>query len=107
MDPITAYTSLGVQPATLSPRERQLLDEDGFVALTALLTARQVADMRARLLDLVARQRTDKVSAPLMTEPSGTQHVGELIEHGAVFDPAWSHPRIVAAAEHILGVGAV
>lgn len=78
---------------SLSPHERQRLDDDGYVAIEGVVSARQLEAMRERLEALLAVTPQD--------------HAGTLIVAGLfteeVFDAAWSHPRVLAAMEHVLG----
>jgi ectoine hydroxylase-related dioxygenase (phytanoyl-CoA dioxygenase family) len=78
---------------TLSARERQQLDEDGYLALAGIVEPRRLSAMRTRLEELLT-----------VTEQghAGTLIVGGLVEE-EVFDAAWSHPRIFAAVQAILG----
>ena len=77
----------------LSPRERQRLDDDGYLALEGLVEPGRVRAMLTRLGELLA-----------VTEQG---HAGTLIAGGLldepVFDAAWHHPRVLAAVRQVLG----
>ena len=77
----------------LSPRERQRLDDDGYLAFEGLVDPARVRAMRSRLEELLA-----------VTEQShaGTLIVGGLLDE-PVFDAAWHHPRVLAAMRQVLG----
>ena len=77
----------------LSPRERQRLDDDGYLALEGLVDPPRVRAMRSRLEERLA-----------VTEQShaGTLIVGGLLDE-PVFDAAWNHPRVLAAMRRVLG----
>ena len=77
----------------LSPRERQRLDDDGYLALEGLVQPGRVRAMLTRLEELLA-----------VTEQShaGTLIVGGLLDE-PVFDAAWYHPRVLAAMRQVLG----
>jgi ectoine hydroxylase-related dioxygenase (phytanoyl-CoA dioxygenase family) len=77
----------------LSPRERQRLDDDGYLAFKGLIDPPRVRAMRSRLEELLA-----------VTEQShaGTLIVGGLLDEPA-FDAAWHHPRVLAAIRQVLG----
>jgi hypothetical protein len=81
------------QPGLLTPQERQRLDDDGFLAFAGLVDLKRVAAMRARLEELL-------LATP--QEHAGTLIVGGLLEE-ALFDAAWLHSRVLAAARHLLG----
>src|SRR5690242_11635193 len=77
----------------LSLRERQRLDDDGYLAFEGLIDPPRVRAMRSRLEELLA-----------VTEQShaGTLIVGGLLDE-PVFDAAWHHPRVLAAMRQVLG----
>jgi hypothetical protein len=79
----------------LSTDDRLRLDADGYLALERLVAPGAVAAMRARL------------EARLAVTPQ--EHAGTLVVSGLlddeVFDAAWLHPRVLAAAGHVLGDG--
>lgn len=83
------------EPGVLTPQERQRLDDDGYLALAGLIDPKRVAAMRQRLEELL-------LTTP--QEHAGTLIVGGLLEE-ALFDAAWLHPRVLAAARHLLGEG--
>jgi ectoine hydroxylase-related dioxygenase (phytanoyl-CoA dioxygenase family) len=77
----------------LAARERQRLDEDGYLALERIVESRRVKGIRTRLEELLAVTEQDH---------AGTLIVGGLLEE-EVFDAAWLHPRVLAAVRHVLG----
>jgi ectoine hydroxylase-related dioxygenase (phytanoyl-CoA dioxygenase family) len=76
----------------LARRERQQLDEDGFLVLENVVQPKRVKAMRDRLEELLA----------VTKQRRGTLGVAGLLEE-ETFDAAWLHPRILAAVRHILG----
>src|SRR5262245_58096119 len=77
----------------LTANERQRLDDEGYLVLERLVEPRRVQAMRARLEALLAVTPQDH---------AGTLIVAGLLEE-PVFDAAWNHPRVLAAARHVLG----
>src|SRR4051812_42132935 len=77
----------------LSPRERQRLDDDGYLTFEGMIDPAHVRAMRARLEESLA-----------VTEQghAGTLIVGGLLDE-PVFDAAWHHPRVLAAVRQVLG----
>ena len=73
--------------------EWESLDRNGFIALPGLIGVRQLAEMKARVEQLI--ENTPQ-------EHAGTLMVGGLILDG-VFDAAWNHPRVLSAIESVLG----
>src|SRR5262245_22023044 len=78
---------------TLTEKERRRLDDEGYLALEGVVEPRRVKAMRARLEELLAVTPQDH---------AGTLIVAGLLEE-PVFDAAWNHPRVLAAARHVLG----
>lgn len=76
-----------------SVKEWESLDRNGFIALPGLIDSKQVSAMRSKLEQLI--ETTPQ-------EHAGTLIVGGLISD-AVFDFAWSHPRVLSAIESVLG----
>jgi ectoine hydroxylase-related dioxygenase (phytanoyl-CoA dioxygenase family) len=77
----------------LNARERQRLDEDGYLAFDRVIEKERVKAMRARLDELLAITPQDH---------AGTLVVGGLLDE-EVFDAAWSNPRVLAAVRQVLG----
>jgi ectoine hydroxylase-related dioxygenase (phytanoyl-CoA dioxygenase family) len=77
----------------LTSSERHQLDSEGYLALEGLVERRCVEAMRARLEALLAVTPQDH---------AGTLIVAGLLDE-EVFDAAWSHQRVLAAARVILG----
>jgi ectoine hydroxylase-related dioxygenase (phytanoyl-CoA dioxygenase family) len=78
---------------SLSSRERQQFDDDGFLALEGVVEPGRVRAMRSRLEELLATTPQSH---------AGTLIVGGLLEE-EVFDASWRHPRVLAAVRHLLG----
>jgi hypothetical protein len=76
----------------LSPAERDQLDSQGYLELPGIVSAEDVSRMRSRIGALLAITPQ---------EHAGTLIVGGLIEE-PLFDPVWSHPRVLAAIAHVL-----
>jgi ectoine hydroxylase-related dioxygenase (phytanoyl-CoA dioxygenase family) len=102
--PVTCETTIdktlhdmGVRPDTLSADERSRLDDDGFLLLRNGLTPSQI-DAARRKLD--AMIETGDVETPA-EEPSG-RFVYDLFPKGTEFHPAFTHPKVLAAAAHVL-----
>jgi ectoine hydroxylase-related dioxygenase (phytanoyl-CoA dioxygenase family) len=85
----TALARLGVDETTLTEAERSALDADGFVVLRDAIAQKEVAALREEFERAVA-------------EAAGTRHVGGLLSRGATFRAVAFHPRVLAAAWHVL-----
>ncbi len=85
----------------LTAVERRSLDENGFVILRDVIPRQHVEAMVHRIQELAATYERD-MSREAVAEPEMIK-VLDLINGGEVFDIAYTHPRVLAAANHILG----
>lgn len=85
----------------LTDDERRSLDDDGFVILRDVLTSTRVAAIVDRLRRLAETTERD-YSREAVVEPDMIKVV-DLINGGAAFDVGYTHPRVLAAARHVLG----
>jgi ectoine hydroxylase-related dioxygenase (phytanoyl-CoA dioxygenase family) len=81
----------------LSEREREALDRDGYVVLPNLIDA----DWLTRLRTAFESECEKGGHAPVVKE-SGTRHVNDLVNRGAVFEGIYTQPRVLAAVYHVL-----
>ena len=73
---------------------------EGYLPLTDLLAADQVAALRARVQALIAEE-SDKAGLEFAQEP-GTQRLSNLVDKDPLFEICFSHPRVLAAVNHVL-----
>ena len=89
--------ALGADHTTLTNDEKHALDEAGFVLLRDVFSGRQLDECRQLFDRAVEEQRAPGTNA----RETGTRHIKNLER----FDPLWRvpfHPRILAAAFHVL-----
>lgn len=101
MDMATALAQLGVSSSALDGETRERLDRDGYAALPSVLSDGQVATMRARLGELLAAEG-ERAGLEVHQE-AGTDRLADLVNKGAVFEPCFTHPRVLACITHVLG----
>ena len=77
-----ALASLGVTETTLSAREKQALDEQGYLLLRGVIDAAWREQLRAAFEALVT---------------------GKLEHTAEVFERVYTYPKLLAAAYHVLG----
>ena len=97
-DVAAALAAAGVGPHTLTPGEAASLDQDGYVVLEGLLSARQVTDVRDAVERYVPAARADGT-----WRTGGTLHLDDVMDAGPAIDRAWASARVLAAAAHVLG----
>jgi ectoine hydroxylase-related dioxygenase (phytanoyl-CoA dioxygenase family) len=82
------------------------LDRDGFAVVTGLVDDAWLEAARARYEQLVRLECADAVSVVRYENEFhrevGARRLGDLVNKGEVFDRAWQHPLILAAAAHLL-----
>lgn len=96
-----ALDAMGAFPNLLSHEERRRLDEDGFLAIPAVLDAAQLSAIRDRLSELLAEEG-DRAGLETHQE-AGTDRLSDLVNKGDVFAPFTSTPKVLAAIAHVLG----
>jgi len=105
-----ALQALGVTDGTLTPAERASLDTQGFVVLNSMIDPRWLAELRAvyeRLMSEKYGPWHPNLSSGSATDfwfnESGTRRLADLVSEDPVFDAIYTHPRLLAAMQHILG----
>ena len=95
-----ALEELGVRPDTLTPREKEQLDRDGYLPLSGILTPQSLTSLRDRLHDLMEAEG-DQAGLEVHQE-AGTERLSDLANKGEVFEICFTHPRVLAAMAHVL-----
>lgn len=100
---------LGVRGDLLTAAERATLDTQGFVSLGRLLADEQLDLVRHRVRELVDEEgeqggselfRSRHIRHP---KEVGVDRLADLVNKGPVFDPLYTHPRLLAAITQVLG----
>ena len=89
-----ALYALGVHDDTLSEREKQRLDTDGYLPLPGILSAAQIAEICAAIDELYAVERTG--------EQDGPAECSYMQNKAPGFDSCFTHSRVLAAISHVL-----
>jgi len=89
--------ALGAGETALTESERNALDRDGYVVLTGILNATQLAGVREAIDRLIAQARLDPT-----WHAGGTLHLKDLVNDPA-FDSVWKSDRLLSAVVHVLG----
>jgi ectoine hydroxylase-related dioxygenase (phytanoyl-CoA dioxygenase family) len=100
MDMRDALTDLGVGQDMISEQERNLLDENGYLALEGVLSADTLARMTARLEELSELEGED--AGKEVHQEDGATRLSDLINKDAMFDICFTHPRVLAGIGHVL-----
>jgi len=96
-----ALSDLGVTPTTLSPAEKQQLDEQGYLLFPGIMDEVWLENLRAKYEELMAKEGQ---SAGLeVHQEKGTRRLADLVNKGEIFDRVYTHPRVLAAVFHVLG----
>ena len=101
MDMATALAELGVTEATLDAGTRERLDRDGYAQLPGVLSVSQLTEIRARLAELLAAEG-DQAGIEVHQE-AGADRLADLVNKGPMFQPCFTHPRVLAGIAHVLG----
>ncbi len=101
MDMATALAELGATETSIDAETRDRLDRDGYAPLPGVLSAAQLTAIRTRLAELLAAEG-DQAGTEVHQE-AGTDRLADLINKGAMFDPCFTDPRMLACIAHVLG----
>ena len=89
-------TEYGVANSALSKRECESLDREGYVVLPYLIDAAWLERLKT------AFDSEYEKGGRSRAYESGTRHVDDLVNRGAVFEGIYTHPRALAAVHHVL-----
>lgn len=101
MDMASALAELGVTDATIDARTAEQLDLDGYAPLPGVLSAAQLTAIRTRLAELLQAEG-DQAGLEVHQE-NGADRLADLPNKGAMFDPCFTDPRLLACVAHVLG----
>src|SRR5215204_1440280 len=100
---------LGVSESTLTPAEKDFLDQKGYLNLGQLLTSAQVETINAKIYSLMTSEGenagSELLDSPYIRHPkeAGADRLADLVNKGEVFDVFYTHPRVLAGIAHALG----
>jgi len=86
-----------VTEATISPAEKESLDRLGYLVLPDVIDAGWLSKLRTAFERAVDQKQTTAYG-----KRSGTRHAGDLVQKDEAFDGVLTHPKILAAAYHVL-----
>ena len=101
--------SLGVHSETLSKTEKDFLDLNGYLPLEGIF-ADQLEGLRKRVAELL-KEEGDQAGWELQAaqkgvlqnrKDEGTDRLSNLVDKGAVFSVCYTHPKVLAAIDHVL-----
>jgi ectoine hydroxylase-related dioxygenase (phytanoyl-CoA dioxygenase family) len=91
---------LGVTDTTLTQKEKDFLDENGYLPMPGILNPAQIEALRARLEELLAIEKDN--AGKETHQEAGTARLSNLVDKGDVFQVFFTHPRVLAALAHVL-----
>jgi ectoine hydroxylase-related dioxygenase (phytanoyl-CoA dioxygenase family) len=95
-----ALEALGVNDSVLTEEEKRQLDENGYILFPGLIDPEWLKALRARVNALIEKEG-DAAGKEVNLE-KGTRRLADLVNKGEVFDNTYLHPKLLAAAYHIL-----
>ena len=96
-----ALVALGVAEQTLSQEEKDKLDRDGYLPLPNILSPEQIAQITKRTDELIAIE--GEAAGKEVHQEAGTIRLADLVNKDPVFEICFTHPRVLAAIDHVLG----
>jgi ectoine hydroxylase-related dioxygenase (phytanoyl-CoA dioxygenase family) len=95
-----ALAALGVTDKTLNRGEKDSLDKAGFLLLHGVVDRKWLDELR-KVYEELMRQEGPEAGKEVHQE-AGTRRLADLVNKGEVFDRVWTHPKVLAAARHVL-----
>ncbi len=95
-----ALIEFGVNDTTLTHEEIQHLDEEGYLPLYNILSTEQISLFRQRLDEITIAE--GEAAGTEVHQEAGTNRLSNLIDKDPMFDICYSHPRVLAAMNHVL-----
>ncbi|MCR9065017.1 MAG: phytanoyl-CoA dioxygenase family protein [Cytophagales bacterium] len=93
----------------LTQKEIDSLEKDGFLNLGPLLNASQVKEVN-EAIDALLNNEGEKAGSELFDSKyirhpteDGVDRLADLVNKGSVFDQFYTHPKVLAAIETVLG----
>jgi ectoine hydroxylase-related dioxygenase (phytanoyl-CoA dioxygenase family) len=96
-----ALAFFGVTQTTLSSEEKRSLDEMGYIIYPNLLDKAWVDRLRETFERLVREEGARAGSE--FNQENGACRLADLVNKGEVFDGSYTHPKVLAAAYHVIG----
>jgi len=100
MNMLDALDKLNVTDSTLTTDEIKQLDEQGYLPLYDILSQDQIMAFRDRLNELTIAE--GELAGTEVHQEAGTNRLSNLIDKDPMFDICYSHPRVLAAMNHVL-----
>lgn len=92
---------LGVTENTLTDEEKRKIDEDGFVIFENVIDESWLNELREKFEHLCEVEGF--AAGKEVHKESGVRRLSDLMNKGEVFDGVYTHPKVMAAAYHVLG----
>ncbi len=85
---------------TPTTEEAHHIEREGFVVLRGLIDPTWRMALAARIDALVANEGNH--AGREVHQEDGTDRLANLVDKGALFDPLWTHPRVLGLVQHVL-----
>jgi ectoine hydroxylase-related dioxygenase (phytanoyl-CoA dioxygenase family) len=96
-----AIEALGVTENTLSADEKRQLDENGYVIFENFIDADWLEELRNTYEALMEKEGAN--AGTEFRQEQGTRRLADLINKGEVFDRIYTHPKLLAVADYVIG----
>lgn len=96
-----ALQECGVTETTLSPREAEALDREGYVVMPGVIDTRGLECLR-EAFESGWRDESSARGGSRTVRESGTRHVSDLVNRDRVLAEVFTSPTVLAAIYHVL-----
>jgi ectoine hydroxylase-related dioxygenase (phytanoyl-CoA dioxygenase family) len=95
-----ALAALGVTDQTLTPQQRQELDERGFTIFYNVIDPAWLAELRDAFERITEAEGPD--AGKEVSQMVGIRRLADLVNKGEVFDRIYTNPLVLAAARQVI-----
>jgi ectoine hydroxylase-related dioxygenase (phytanoyl-CoA dioxygenase family) len=96
-----ALLALGMHESTLTAQEKRDLDEQGYVIFHDFVEPQWLEQLRETYEMLMEKEGNN--AGKEFRQEQGTRRLADLINKGEVFDRIYTHPKILAVTQYVIG----
>ena len=96
-----ALAACGVTATTLTPKQRTELDEQGYTVFPEVIDPTWLAALRDAFERITAAEGEN--AGKEVNQVPGIRRLADLVNKGEMFDRLYTHPLVLAAANHVIG----
>jgi ectoine hydroxylase-related dioxygenase (phytanoyl-CoA dioxygenase family) len=101
MDILSALKETGVTESTLSQKEMDILDIDGYIVFPNLIDPIWLEELRYLFDKNIQKEGVN--AGKEVHQEKGARRLADMVNKGTAFDKIYTHPKVLAAVYHVIG----